>query len=314
MRESRKFDHSVAEQTILVTGGAGFIGSHIVEALVAENTVRVLDNLSNGREANVPDSAELMVGDVCDAETLERAMEGVDLVFHEAAEVSVARSIETPLATNRTNADATLNLLETASDQDTRVVFASSAAIYGHPETVPISEAHQKAPNSPYGLSKLIADRYCQLYTELYDVPTVALRYFNVYGPRQPGGDYSGVISTFIEQARSGEPITVDGDGEQTRDFVHVADVVRANLRAATTDAVGRSFNVGTGRSITITELAEEVRTVADSSSRIDYGDPRPGDIRHSRADTTAAERHLGFEAEIALADGLRTVPGLNVA
>ncbi|MUV88620.1 NAD-dependent epimerase/dehydratase family protein [Halapricum sp. CBA1109] len=304
-------DHDIAGQNVLVTGGAGFIGSHIADALVADNDVTVLDDLSSGDRANVPEGATLRVGDVTDDADRASAMADADVVFHEAAVVSVSHSVDAPVETNRTNADATLALLEDARREDARVVIASSAAVYGHPEYVPIPEDHPTEPTSPYGISKLTADQYVRLYAELYDLPTVALRYFNAYGPRQAGGDYSAVISTFVEQALAGDPITVNGDGGQTRDFVHVEDIVRANLRAATTDAVGEAYNVGTGDTVRIDELAELIRTAADSDSPIRNVDGRPGDIRHSRADTTAARERLGFEATVALGDGLPTVPGL---
>lgn len=304
-------DHDVIDQTVLITGGAGFIGSHIADALVDGNDVRILDDLSTGHRGNVPDQAELYVGDIKDDALRSTAMDGVDLVFHEAAVVSVAQSIETPLETNRTNADVTLQLLEDARREDARFVLASSAAIYGHPESIPVSESHPKQPTSPYGLSKLVADQYVQLYEDLYGLPTVALRYFNAYGPRQQG-DYSGVISTFVEQARADDPITVNGDGTQTRDFVHVDDIVQANLEAATTQHVGTAYNVGTGETVTIMELAELVRSAAGSNSRIVTGDPRPGDIQHSCADTTVAAERLGFTSTIPLDAGLATVPGLS--
>jgi UDP-glucose 4-epimerase len=307
-----RFDHGVTGRRVLVTGGAGFVGSHLADALVADNDVRVLDDLSTGRRENVPEGAELIEGDVRDPDALEAATAGVDLVFHEAAVVSVARSTERPVETDLTNVDATLRLLERARETGARVVFASSAAVYGPPASVPVDEAHPTRPTSPYGVSKLAADLYVRLYASLYGVPTVALRYFNVYGPGQPGGDYSGVISTFREQALAGEPITVHGDGEQTRDFVHVDDVVRANLRAATTPAVGAAYNVGTGETVTIRELAEWVRDLAGSDSRITHVEPRDGDIRHSRADTTAASEDLGFAARIPLDEGLATLAGLD--
>jgi UDP-glucose 4-epimerase len=308
----RQPDQGVADRTVLVTGGAGFVGSHIAAALVEDNRVRVLDDLSGGRRERVPDGTELIVGDVADEDARARAMDGVDLVFHEAALVSVARSVETPVATEETNVGTTLELLEDARAADARVVFASSAAVYGHPESVPVSECHPTAPASPYGTSKLAADQYVRLYADLYDLPTVALRYFNVYGPGQPGGDYSGVVATFREQARAGDPITVHGDGQQTRDFVHVDDVVRANLLAATTDEVGRAFNVGSGDAVTIAELAERIRAAAGTDSPIVTVDGRPGDIQHSRADTRSAREALGFEAAVSLEQGLATLPGLG--
>jgi UDP-glucose 4-epimerase len=311
LRTNSELDHDVQGQTILVTGGAGFIGSHLTEALVADNDVRVLDDLSGGCPENVPEQAELLVGDVREESALAEAMDGVDLVFHEAAVVSVGHSVDAPVETDETNASATLALLEQARKEDARVVLASSAAIYGQPETVPIPESHPKSPASPYGVTKLTADQYAQIYAELYDLPTVALRYFNVYGPRG-GGDYSGVIRVFTEQALADDPITVEGDGGQTRDFVHVRDVVRANLRAATTDHVGEAFNVGTGEYVSIADLAAAIRDAADSDSRIVHVGPRDGDIEHSYAETTAAAERLGFEASIPLSDGLATVPGLG--
>jgi UDP-glucose 4-epimerase len=304
-------DHDVTDQTVLVTGGAGFVGSHIADALVGENDVRILDDLSSGRREHVPEGANLVVGDIRDSGILSAAMDGVDLVFHEAALVSVARSVEAPLETEATNVAATLRLLEAARREDARVVLASSAAVYGHPESVPVAEDHPTEPTSPYGVSKLAVDLYARRYATLHDLETVALRYFNIYGPRQRGGDYSGVITAFVEQALAGDPITVHGDGEQTRDFVHVRDVVRANLRAATTDHVGEAFNVGTGDRVTIAELAERIRDATGSSSPVVHADPREGDIRHSCADVERARRRLGFAATVPLSEGLSTVPGV---
>lgn len=297
-----------AGETVLVTGGAGFVGSHLVDALVADNEVRVVDDFSTGSRANLPAGVTVFEGDVRDGELVAEAMDGVDLVFHEAAMVSVARSVEEPELSHDVTAGATVRVLDHARRQDARVVLASSAAVYGHPESVPIAETASKNPTSPYGVDKLTADHYARIYNELYDLPTVALRYFNVYGPRQTAGDYSGVISVFVDQATSGEAITVEGDGEQTRDFVHVSDVVAANLSAATTDHVGEAFNVGTGESCTINELAKTIRTVADSDSEITHVEPRQGDVRHSRPDVSKAREKLGYEATTSLADGLSTL------
>ena len=299
----------LTDRTVLVTGGAGFIGSHIAETLAPDNDVRVVDDLSTGKRENVPDQAAFVEGDVRDDDVLARAMAGVDLVFHEAALVSVVRSVERPALSHAINATATMRLLERAREEDARVVLASSSAIYGHPDEVPIPESASTAPTSPYGVDKLAVDHYARVYADLYDLPVVALRYFNTYGPRQTAGDYSGVISTFLEQARADEPMTVEGDGEQTRDFVHVSDVVQANLLAATTDHVGEAFNVGTGSSVTIRELAERIRTVTDSSSEIVHVEPRQGDIRHSRADVGKAREKLGFEPTVSLTDGLSALP-----
>ncbi|QLK26699.1 NAD-dependent epimerase/dehydratase family protein [Natrinema zhouii] len=298
---------AIRDSTVLVTGGAGFIGSHLVEALTPHNEVRVLDDFTTGDRTYLPDDVTVIEGDVRDPIALQRAARGVDVIFHHAALVSVTQSINEPRQSNRTNLEASLLVLEQARQEDARVVVASSAAVYGHPEELPITETAPTNPTSPYGVQKLALDQYIRLYEELYDLPTVALRYFNVYGPRQQG-PYSGVISTFLEQARAGEPITIEGDGQQSRDFVHVSDVVRANLRAATTDAVGEAYNVGTGHRTTILELAETVRAATGSTSPIVHRDSRSGDIRHSGADTSKATRELGFDARVSLESGLRSL------
>lgn len=295
-------------KTVLVTGGAGFVGSHLVDALVQENDVRILDDFSTGKRSNVNEAATLIEGDIRDSETLDRATENVDLIFHEAGVVSVQQSVEEPMRANEVNLDATLALLERARDLDARVVLASSCAIYGQPTEVPISEDEPFSPSSPYGLQKSALDHYARLYEELYGLETVALRYFNIYGPRQSSGHYSGVISIFKRQATNGDPITVDGDGEQTRDFVHVDDVVRANLLAATTEHVGEAYNIGTGDSVTIRELAETIRDVSSSSSDIVHADPRPGDIDESEADISKAVEKLGYEPTIPLDEGLSSL------
>jgi UDP-glucose 4-epimerase len=295
-------------QTVLVTGGAGFIGSHLVDALVKENTVRVLDNLSSGQRANVPAGATVIEGDIRDSATLAEAMKDIDLVFHEAALVSVAESVATPSRSHAINVSTTVELLDCARVEDARVVFASSAAIYGPPETLPVSEDASKKPTSPYGIDKLATDHYVRAYAELYGLPTVCLRYFNVYGPRQTAGDYSGVVSIFLARARTGESLVIDGDGTQSRDFVHVSDVVRANLAAAVTDNTGEAYNIGTGAATTIQTLAENIIEVTESDSECIHADPRPGDIKHSRADIDQARTDLGYEPTMSLSDGLATL------
>ena len=294
-------------QSILITGGAGFIGSHLAATLAGDtdNDVRILDSFTTGSRSNVPAEATLLEGDIRDSETCSRATENVDLVFHEAALVSVQQSIADPQHSHVINVDATLDLLERARIEDARVVLASSAAIYGHPDEIPISESDSKTPTSPYGLDKLAIDHYARQYHDLYGLEAIPLRYFNVYGPRQPPNDYSGVISIFLEQALNDEPITVYGDGEQTRDFVFVEDVVRANLRAATTDHVGQPYNVATGESVTITDLVETIVDVTDSTSDILHTDARDGDIRHSRADISHARDDLSYEPTVSLQEGL---------
>ena len=295
-------------QRLLITGGAGFIGSHLAEALVGSNEVVIFDDLSRGNRAAVPSGASFVQGDIRVGPLVEKHVVDADLVYHLASLVSVERSIANPMTCHSVIGDGTLNVLEAARDSGTRVILASSAAVYGHPETVPITETAPKRPPSPYGLEKLTVDRYARLYTDLYDLDTVVLRYFNVYGPGQPGGDYSGVITTFFEQARADEPITVHGDGTQTRDFIHVDDVVRANLAAAETEATGEAFNVGTGLGTSIRDLARTIHELVDSESNIVHTDPRPGDIEHSKADIEKAVDYLDYRAEIDIEDGLKTL------
>ena len=300
-------DHdSLAGKTVLVTGGAGFIGSHLVDELVPKNDVRIIDNFSSGKRTNVNEEAELIEADIRDDRALDRATENVDVIFHQAGVVSVTESVEAPVDANDVNIDATVALLERARAEDARVVVASSCAIYGHPSTTPIPESEPTAPTSPYGLQKLTIDHYAQLYHELYGLKSVALRYFNVYGPRQSSGDYSGVISIFNRQASNGESITVDGDGEQTRDFIHVSDIVRANILAATTEDVGESYNIGTGESVTINDIATEISDIHCTDSDIIHTDARTGDIRHSEAEISKAREKLGFDPSVSLEDGLQ--------
>lgn len=297
------------DQRILVTGGAGFIGSRLASRLCQDNDVVVLDSLVSGDRETVPAEAEFIEGDIRDESAVADAIAGVDCVFHEAALVSVDRSVEVPTESHDNNVEGTLTILEAARGQDTRVVLASSAAIYGHPEEIPITEDHPTEPTSPYGLDKLACDHYARLYHDRYGTETVALRYFNAYGPGQTGGDYAGVISIFIEQALAGEDITVEGDGEQTRDFVYIDDIVDANVAAAQTSAVGAGYNVGTGESVTIRELAELIQDITDTDSDIVHTDPREGDIDHSRAAISKAKANLDFEASVSLREGLeRTV------
>jgi len=294
------FDHA------LVTGGAGFIGSHLADRLLDDCAVTVYDDLSTGSRDNIPDNAKFLYADVRDDDSLREAVTDADVVFHEAAQVSVQRSVEDPATSHAVNIDPLLTILEAARDTDTRVVFASSAAIYGHPQSLPIDERHPKTPTSPYGLEKLTADHYRRLYHERYGVDAVALRYFNAYGPGQQGGDYSGVISIFRDQARANDDLTVEGDGTQTRDFVHVDDIVKANLLAATTEeAAGEAFNIGTGDSIEIRELAETICDVTNSDAEIVHVNSRPGDINHSEADISKAHDVLGFEPTYDVEAGL---------
>ena len=301
-------EYGLTEQSVLITGGAGFIGSHLVDTLVQTNSVTVLDNLQSGWVGNVHPQATLVEGDIRERDVVAEAMDGVDIVFHEAALVSVEESLKEPTKSNAINVTGTLNVLDCARQEDARVVAASSAAAYGKPETVPIPETTPLRPTSIYGVDKAALDQYTRRFESLYDLETVVLRYFNVYGPRQSASSYSGVISTFLEQARREEPLTIQGDGTQSRDFVHVSDVVRANLLAAKTDHTGEAFNIGTGRETSINELADTICQTLEIPPKTTTAPARDGDIDHSCADTEKAQRMLGFEPQVTLADGLETV------
>lgn len=301
-------EYGFTENTVLVTGGAGFIGSHLVDTLVQANNVVVLDTLSSGNREYVHPKATLVEGSVRERETVEAAMDGVDVVFHQAALVSVEESIDNPTKSQAVNVDGTLTVLDCARQTDTRVVAASSAAAYGQPEATPIPESAPLRPDSIYGVDKAAVDHYTRQFESLYGLPTVALRYFNVYGPRQSAAAYSGVISTFLGQATEGNPLTVQGDGTQTRDFVHCSDVVKANIRAATTSHTGEAFNVGTGSETSITELAETVCEVFGTPVDTTTVPARKGDVQRSCAETEKAQQQLGFESRVDLEEGLETI------
>jgi len=290
--------------TVLVTGGAGFIGRHLVDALAPVADVRVLDHCDSGRASAVHDDASLAVGDVTDSRALASAVDGADFVFHLAAVSSVPDAMADPVGAVDVNVSATTELLEHATAAGARVVFASSAAIYGRPASTPVAEDDPKEPIDPYGVSKLAGDQLVRGAHDWFDADTIALRFFNVYGSGQTGG----VVPAFLERVRAGDPLVVHGDGEQTRDFVHVDDVVEAMVAAATADVSGVAANVGTGEATTVRELADRVRAVADADVDVVHDDPRPADIDESRADTARARSLLGFEATTSLEDGLRSV------
>jgi nucleoside-diphosphate-sugar epimerase len=297
----------------LVTGGAGFIGSHIAEALVKRgDEVRVLDNLSTGRMENLAGIAgrfEFVKGDIRDLETCRRAAEGVAAVFHEAALASVARSVEDPLLANAVNVTGTLNLLVAAHAAGARsFVLASSSAVYGDDPALPKVEGGEGRPVSPYGAGKLIGEKYAQTFHVLHGMNTVSLRYFNVFGPRQdPASEYSAVIPLFVTKVLRGERPTIFGDGEQSRDFIHVDDVVRANLLAAGSEAAaGESFNVACGVGTTVNGLLAAVNEALGAAVEPRYAPPRPGDILHSTADIAKARRLIGFTPGLSFRDGLR--------
>lgn len=293
---------------ICITGGAGFIGGYLAQELAKYNHVRVLDDLSSGKRSNVPESATLIEGDIRNLAATREAIQGTDIVFHHAGLVNVAQCVEEPRQSQDVNVAGTLSVLEAARLADARVVLASSSSIYGDPQNLPIDEAHPTEPKSPYGLDKLALDHYARLYDELYDLETVALRYFNVYGPGQPADDYGGVIGIFFEQAESGAGLTVHGDGEQTRDFVHVEDVVQANVKAALADTSGRAYNIGTGTELSINDLANHVRNLVETDVDIVHTEAREGDVRRSVADISLAKEKLDFEPTVDITAGLRTV------
>ncbi len=295
----------------LVTGGAGFIGSHLAEELVRRGeTVRVVDNLSTGKRQNlshVP-SAEFVEGDLADLDVARRAVKGIDYVLHQAAIPSVPRSVEDPITSNRANIDASLNVLVAARDAGVkRLVYAGSSSAYGNTPTLPKIETMAPAPLSPYALQKLVAEQYCQMFTRLYGLQTVTTRYFNVFGPRQdPSSPYSGVISIFISALCEGRRPTIYGDGEHTRDFTYVANVVDGVLRACTADnASGEVINVATSGRISLNTLFNTVRDLVGSTVEPIYAEPRAGDVKDSQADISKAKRVLGYQPSVTFEAGL---------
>ena len=305
----------------LVTGGAGFIGSHIVRRLVSDGTVvRVVDNLSTGHAAQLKDlqhSIEFIEADLADNRVSDSVVEGVDCVLHQAAIPSVQRSIKDPLSTNRANVSATLNLLESCRKVGVRrFVYAASSSAYGDTEVLPKTEAMSPNPLSPYALQKLVGERYCKLYYDLYGLETVSLRYFNVFGPDQdPSSEYSAVIPKFINKLLANEPLTVYGDGEQSRDFTYVENVVDANVLALNVaEACGGVYNVGCGERISLNGLISLLQEIIGVKASPTYAEAKVGDIRHSLADITLARRRLGYEPKIMVKEGLRrTVEAFRV-
>jgi nucleoside-diphosphate-sugar epimerase len=300
----------------LVTGGAGFIGSHLAEALVGRGQrVRVVDSLITGRRQNLAHlpEVEFLEGDLADPAVARDAVRGVEYVLHQAAIPSVPRSVEDPVTSNRANIDASLNLLVAARDAGVkRVVYAGSSSAYGNSASLPKVETMPTAPLSPYALQKLVAEQYCQMFTALYGLETVTIRYFNVFGPRQdPSSAYSGVISLFISALCEGRRPIIYGDGEQTRDFTYVANVVDGVLRAAhaPASASGEVINVATGGRISLNQLFRVIRDLVKSDLEPVYKEPRAGDVRDSQADISKARQLLGYEPTASFEDGLtRTV------
>jgi len=305
----------------LVTGGAGFIGSNLARALVARgDRVRVFDTFLTGRRENLADlpDVEVVEGDVRDLDELRAAMRGVDRVLHQAAVPSVARSLKDPVASNEANVGGTLNVLIAARDAGVkRVVCASSSSVYGDTPTLPKVETMAPSPLSPYAVSKLSGEYYSSVFTRLFGVEAVSLRYFNVFGPRQdPSSDYAAVIPRFISIMARGERPLIHGDGTQSRDFTFIDNVVQANLKAAEAPNVGgEAFNVACGARYTLLDLVQSLNRIMRTSIEPSFGDPRPGDVQHSLADVDKARRLLGYEPTVTFEEGLeRTVAWLRTA
>jgi UDP-glucose 4-epimerase len=295
----------------LVSGGAGFIGSNLVAALLRDgHHVRVLDDLCSGYRDNVPHGAELIVGSVADAETVLDAMQGCEVVFHQAARRSVIGSVEHPLRTDTANVHGTLTILEMARQAGVRrVVSASSSSVYGGAAQLPTPESAPLIPRSPYAVSKLAGEHYCRVYTELHGLETVSLRYFNIYGPRQrPDSAYAAVIPLFIDALRSGDRPIVHGDGMQSRDFTFITDAVAANLAAATAPAelcAGNAYNVAGGRRWSLLDLLDVLGRLLDVDPDPEHTAPRAGDVRASEADISAAQNDLGYHPKVTFDEGL---------
>jgi nucleoside-diphosphate-sugar epimerase len=299
---------------VLVTGGAGFIGSHIAEGVAATGArVRVIDDLSTGHRENLEEikgEIDFHEASLADEDALRRALEDVELIFHEAAIPSVPRSVKNPVETHVACVDATFSLLNQARSSGVRrVVYAASSSAYGDQPVLPKVEEMRPDPLSPYSVAKLVGEYYCQVFTRVYNLETVCLRYFNVFGPRQdPSSEYSGVISRFISALLSNQRPIIYGDGEQSRDFTYIGDVVAANLRAAETrSGVGQVINCARGERCTLNRLLEILKTITGrTDTEAEYREPRAGDVRHSLADITRARQMLGYEPQVSLEEGLK--------
>jgi UDP-glucose 4-epimerase len=297
---------------VVVTGGAGFIGSSLVDRLVDEgHAVRILDDLSTGFRENLHPEAELVEGKVSDEDVVRRAMRGAEMVFHQAAHRAVQRSVDRPLITDLANTHGTLMVLKASADAGVRrVVSASSSSVYGGAKQLPTPETAPLWPRSPYAVTKMAAEHYCRVFTELFGLETVSLRYFNVYGPRQrPDSQYAAVIPLFIDALRDGRPPIVHGDGLQSRDFTYIEDAVRANLAAARAPAEacsGKAYNIAGGGAHSLLDLLDILQRLTRVPVHSEHRDPRPGDVRHAQAEIRAAERDLGHRPEVAFEEGLR--------
>jgi len=299
----------------LVTGGAGFIGSNIVEELVKRGEqVRVLDNFATGKRENlVPfmEKIELIEGDIRSYHIVREAVQGVDFILHQAALPSVPRSVKDPITTNEVNVTGVLHILDAAKDAKVkRVVFASSSSIYGDVDVLPKTEDMLPRPLSPYAVSKYAGERYCQVFNKLYGLETVCLRYFNVFGPRQdPASQYSAVIPKFIRAFKAGESPVIFGDGEQSRDFTFIENVVQANLLAcekSDEDITGEVFNIACGKRVTVNEMVKSIKKLLNSDVEIKYNKQRMGDVKHSLANIGKAQQFLGYRVKVDFNEGLK--------
>lgn len=298
----------------VVTGGGGFIGSHIVEELVRRNeTVTIIDNFSTGKHENVEpfeDDVEVIEADIAEAKNLTQFLKGADYVIHQAAIPSVPKSIIDPVKSHNANVNGTLRLLVACREAGVkRVVYASSSSLYGDSPTLPKHEGMTPNPLSPYGAQKLFGEMYCQVFTRAYGLETVALRYFNVFGPRQDAtSQYSGVLALFIPAVLQDRRPTIHGDGLQSRDFTFVKNVVEANLLACKAPGVaGEVFNIACGDRITVNSMLQQINKITGKDVAPIYGDPRKGDIKHSHADITRAKERLGYQPKVSFEDGLRS-------
>ncbi|MBU1019263.1 SDR family oxidoreductase [Patescibacteria group bacterium] len=294
----------------LITGGAGFIGSHLAKKLLElGHSVRILDNFSTGKRENIHSEVELIEGDIRDLDTVKKACEGIDFISHHAAQISVPLSIENPEETMEINGLGTLNVLLAAQEAGaSKITFASSSAVYGDTENLPITEDEPVKPLSPYAVSKLLGEYYCQTFEELYGLQVTVFRYFNVYGEGQdPDSPYAAAIPKFIRLKKAGKPLTIFGDGLQTRDFVHVSDVAQANITAFETKTDPSPINIGSGETVTVNKLAEMI------GGEIDHQEERQGDIKHSSANIEKAKEAIQFNPKKSLKEGVSKLIGETI-
>ncbi len=298
----------------LVTGGAGFIGSNLAQALIKQNAkVRIIDNFLTGHRENLAEIAgdfEFIEGSINDSEVLKKALENVEIVFHQAALPSVPRSVANPLETHEVCVNGTFNLLLQSKEAGVRrLVYAASSSAYGDQEILPKVETMRPDPLSPYAAAKLVGEYYCQVFNRVYGLETIALRYFNVFGPRQdPSSQYSGVISRFVDALMTDKTPVIYGDGEQSRDFTFIDNVVNANIKAAqTTKGIGETMNAANGERVTLNQLLDVLKKIIDKTEvRAEYRESRAGDVKHSQADNRRAVECLGYEKLVGLEEGLR--------